>query len=526
MVMDDNFILTIDLGTSGPKVVLFDRTMDIVGSAFAPCTMKVADGGLATQDPAEWWLAINHSIQEVLQETKVNAQQIAAISCTAQWSGTVAVDESGNHLSDAIIWMDSRGASQINKIITGFPKVEGYAISKLIQWIKKTGGAPVKSGKDSLAHILYLMEKEKNLYNKTFKFLEPKDFINLKLTGKFISTAETMTLHWITDNRDPNQITYDKSLIKLAGLDISKLPSFVDSTSIIGTLKDDLAHKWGLNPNTKVMGGTPDVHSAAIGSGAVKDFEGHLYIGTSSWLSCHVPFKKTDLQHNMASLPSGIPGRYFIVNEQETSGECIDFFRSNILSNQGNVQTENSDKQFYQNFDRLAGTVPAGSEGLLFFPWLFGERSPIDDHLIRAGLLNLSLHHTQAHVFRAILEGVAYNTKWLLKYVEQLINKKLEYIHFIGGGARSDLWSQILADVLDRPIKQLEHPMMANARGAAYLAAVALRWTTFDQISEKIKIRKVYQPDNSFQSLHENRFKLFIRFYKKNKRLFKEMNHN
>jgi xylulokinase len=517
-------ILAIDLGTSGPKVVVFTRDLDILGSAFCTTRLQIFEGGGATQDPADWWAAIEKATLEVLAQPEIDGQQIEAIVCTSQWSGTVAVDPEGNVLYPAMTWMDSRGTKEIEKLNNGFPKIEGYALGKLIQWLRLTGGAPEKSGKDSLAHILYLKAKEPEIYRQTYKFLEPKDYLNLRLSGVFCTTPETMTLHWLTDNRNPDKITYHEGLLRMAGLQKAQFPEIVASTSVIGKIRPEIAAQWNLNPEAKILGGTPDVHSAAIGSGAVKDFEAHLYIGTSAWLTCHVPFKKTDLFHNMAALPAGIPGRYLILNEQETAGECVDFFKDHILFPENGLAQSLDPEQFYQAFDALAAQVLDGSEGLMFFPWLFGERSPVEDAHVRGAFVNLALNHSQAHLCRAILEGVAYNTRWLMKYVEKMIRREFAYIHFIGGGARSDAWSQILADVLNRPIKQLEQPLMANARGAAALAAVNLGWTSFEKISEKIKVRKVYQPNPEVQALHEERFRLFTRYYKRNKTFFRKLN--
>ena len=154
-----------------------------------------------------------------------------------------------------------------------------------------------------------------------------------------------------------------------------------------------------------VVGGTPDLQSAAIGSGAVRDFEGHLYVGTSSWLTCHVPFKKTDLFHGIASLPSPLPGKYYVADEQEVAGGCLDWLREHALETGDDLPTTRR--------DRRTRSRP-GSNGVIFTPWLNGERTPVDDHTLRAGWHNLSLATTRAELVRSVLEGVAYNSRWLL----------------------------------------------------------------------------------------------------------------
>jgi xylulokinase len=436
----------------------------------------------------------------------------------------VAVDRDGNHLMNAIGWMDTRGEPYIEKIIDGPLKVEDYSIRKIEKWLRITGGAPTKSGKDPLAHILYIKNELPGIYEKTYKFLEPKDFINMKLTGRFVSTYETITLHWVTDNRDINNIRYHDSLMKISGLDREKLPDLCGSTDVIGTLKSDVARKLGLKSDVKVIGGTPDVQSASIGSGAVKDYEGHLYIGTSSWLTCHVPFKKTDIVHSMASLPSGIPGRYLVTNEQETAGKCLTFLHDCIYSDEkGFLELKNPHK-IYDTFNNLAEKAPPGSNNLMFLPWLYGERTPIEDSTVRGGFLNLSLQNSRNDIIRSVYEGVAFNTRWLFKYVQRFIKQDMESLNFIGGGANSDLWCQIFADVMDTEIKRVKDPILANLRGTAYLASAALNHINFDDISTLTAIERSFQPNPENRNTYDSLFKLFLKIYRKNRGIFKKLN--
>jgi len=256
----------------------------------------------------------------------------------------------------------------------------------------------------------------------------------------------------------------------------------------------------------------------------VRDFEAHLYIGTSSWLTCHVPFKKTDILHNMATLPSGIPGRYFIANEQETAGYCLTYLRDNLFFAQDGLETGPVPRDAYAKMTQAAETVPAGSDGLIFTPWLYGERTPVEDHTIRGGFYNQSLKTTRSHLIRAVLEGVAYNSRWLLGYVEAFAKRKFESINVIGGGARSRLWCQILADVLDRTIRQVEDPVQANARGAGLLACAALGLSTFEEISKNIPIAATYRPNSNNRIVYDKLYKEFINIYKQNKQIYARLN--
>ncbi|MFQ5652545.1 MAG: FGGY-family carbohydrate kinase [bacterium] len=520
----DKYILAIDLGTSGPKVALVSATGSVAAYEFEQTQVILIDQGGAEQDPAQWWQAIKKACQRLLGSQAGKAAEIVAISCTSQWSGTVAVDRDGQPLMNAIIWMDSRGAPYVRQVTGGLLRISGYGLPKLLRWLRLTGGIPGHAGKDSIAHILYIKNKLPDLYERTYKFLEPKDYLNLRLTGKFAASTDSVTLHWLTDNRDISNIDYHDSLLAMAGVAREKLPALEKAVDILAPIKPEVAKELGLSEHVQVIVGTPDVQSAAIGSGAVRDYEGHLYLGTSSWLTCHVPYKKTDLFHNIASLPSAIPGRYFVANEQESAGACLNFLENNILFHKDELTPNGGVGNPYRLFDQIADRTPAGSGRVIFTPWLYGERTPVDDHLVRSGFYNQSLHTTRDHLIRAVFEGVAYNSNWLLKYVEKFIKRRFEAITIIGGGARSEVWCQIHADVLNRPVRQVVDPIQANLRGAAFLASVALGYLTFAQIPDQVEIVRTFQPNPANREIYDLLFREFLNIYKKNRGIYARLN--
>jgi xylulokinase len=520
--MEPTHVLAIDLGTGGPKVALVTTDGDIVGHEFEPTSMLLSEGGGAEQDPEEWWTAITRAARRLLDRGLVDVADIEAVSVTAQWSGTVAVDASGNALMNAVTWMDSRGAKYIREVTGGTIKVQGYEVRKLRSFVQKSGGVPSHSGKDPTAHILFIRNERPDVYRATATFLEPADYLNLRLTGRAVSSHDCITAHWLTDNRERDQIAYDDELISLSGLDREQLPELVPSASVIGTLTDAVADEIGLAKGTKVVTGTGDVHSAVIGSGALADYAGHLYIGTSSWLTCHVPWKRTDVLNSQASIPSALPGRYFIANEHETAGECLDFLVENVLFADDLLGTERPAGVF-QKLDALAATSPAGSNDVLFAPWLNGERTPVDDHTIRGGWHHLSLSSTRADMVRSVLEGVAFNSRWLLDVVEKFIKRPLPSLNFIGGGARSDLWCQIHADVLDRPINQMVDPQQANVRGAAFVASIALGHATAEELASKVKVAQTFRPDPANRVVYDELYGHFKALYKANRGLHAKM---
>jgi xylulokinase len=283
--------------------------------------------------------------------------------------------------------------------------------------------------------------------------------------------------------------------------------------TIVGDLTAGAAADLGVRVGIPVAVGSADLHSAVFGSGAVADYDAHLYIGTSSWISAHVPFKKTAPTSNVASIPSALAGKYVIADEHETAGACLTFLRDNL--------------GFADDFDSMnamVDTVEVGSGRVLFTPWLNGERSPVDDHTIRGGFHNLSLATTRAQMVRAVYEGVAFNSRWLLESVEKFAGRELESLAFIGGGANSDQWAQIHADVLGREIRQVADPVLANVRGAAFITLVALGRVRVEQIPDMVEIRRTFTPDPSTASEYDVLFREFVTLYKQTKGIFKRLN--
>ena len=510
-------VLAIDLGTSALKVALVSVAGQVVASEQEECQVTLLPGGGAEQDPWQWWDLIARASSRLMARGIVPAGSVVAVACTAQWSGTVPVDERGRPVRDAIIWMDSRGAPYVRLITGGAVNVQGYGVLKLARWLRATAGIPARSGKDPIAHILWLKHQEPETYRRAHAFLEPKDWLNARLTGRLAASFDSIALHWVTDNRHPDRIRYDPALLRLAGIEQSRLPELLAATDILGPLSPGPADELGVPAGIPVVVGTPDLQSAAIGSGATRDYQAHLYIGTSSWLTCHVPFKKTSLLHNMASLPAPIPRRYLVADEQETAGAALTFLRDRVLF-------DDPPAAGYRELDLMAGRAPPGSSGVIFTPWLYGERTPVEDRFVRGGFHNLSLSVSRDDLVRAVFEGVALNTRWLLGALERFTRHRMEPIRFIGGGARSDVWCQILADVLGRTIEQVADPVNANARGAGLLAAIALGELTFDQVPDRVQVARSYQPDPAPKELYDQLFREFVGFYRRNRKAYARLN--
>lgn len=520
MTSGKKYVLAVDHGTSGMKTAIVSMHGEVVGWSFEKTPIELYDDGGAEQDPDLWWSALIKSAKDLISKKLVPKDDIVAMCVSSQWSCTVSVDADGNHLTNAISWMDSRGAPYVQKAMHGLINISGYSLVKILKWISKTGGGPGLAGKGPLGHIMYIQNELPEIYEKTHLFLDAKDYMNYRLTGRMISTYDSNQLLWVTNVRDLSNIYYEEKLIKDLGLHREKLPDMIKSTDVVALLKPKIADELGLNHNVKVFGGSPDLHMAAIGSGAVKDYEGHIYIGTSSWVICHVPMKKTDIFHNMASVPSANPSKYFVVTEQESAGQCLSYLRDNILF----YHSKEDKPHEYSELDDIAKQVPAGSYKLIFTPWLYGERTPIEDETVRGGFHNLSLKHNLDHAVRAVFEGVAFNSRWVLKYVERFCGRKLDPIHLVGGGATSDVWCQIYADILNRTIKRVKDPIQTNARGAAFVAAVGLGEIDFTDISKYIEFSGIYKPNPANRKIYDQLFDEFVNIYKKNKKIYRRLN--
>lgn len=513
----ERWILAIDLGTTGPKVGLISLDGEIVGWEKEPTRLILLPDGGAEQDPAEWWEAIMRATHRLLDGIPGARDRIAAIGCTGMWSTLVPVDPSGVPLTNAILWMDTRGAEAVARLWGGFPSIAGYRLDRLFLWLRLTGGVPGHSGKDSIAHLLYLRQHAPEIYRETWKFLEAKDYLNLRLTGCAAASYDSIALFWLTDNRDIRRVDYHPRLLRLVGVEREKLPDLRPAVEILGPLRPEAARDLSLPLGIPVIMGTPDVQASAIGSGAVRDEEPHLYLGTSSWLTCHVPFRRVDLIRNMTTLPSAIPGRYFIANEQETAGACLQVLRRLLEEPSASIEFPEP------VLDQIAAQAPPGSGGLLFAPWLYGERTPVEDSSLRGGFFNLSLGIQREHLVRAVFEGVAYNTRWLLEAVEAFLGHRIDHIRFIGGGARSAIWGQIMADVLNRTIHQVQEPQLAALRGVAMLTGVALGWLSWEAIPQRVPIAATFQPNPAHRALYDALFREFRAFYQATRGIYRRL---
>ncbi len=522
--MTEPIILAVDLGTSGMKVALITVSGKVLGWETEPIKLMLTPDGGVEQSPDEWWAAFLSASKRLIGKNQASASLIRAVCCSTQGEGTVPVDKDGNALGNCILWMDMRGASHLKKQLRGLINIDGADVFKVLRFVNLTGGMPNLTGKDPAGHMLFIRDTMPEVYAKTHKFLNVLDYLNLRLTGEFVASFDSIVTSWVTDNRNPNELRYNDGLISILGIDHEKLPDVVSCSSVIGNLKTDVANALGLSQDVKVVAGSIDNTASAIGSGAVEDFHPHLYIGTSSWITAHVPFKKTDIGSSLASIPCAVPDKYLLTALQATAGGNLTFLRDNIIYHEDELLQEADVPDIFKVLDQITARVPAGANGVIYTPWIWGERAPVDDKTVRAGLYNLSLNNTREDIIRAFLEGIALNTKWLMTPIEKFLGKKVSSINIVGGGAQSDVWCQIFADVMAVEIKQVAEPVYANARGAAWIGAVGLGEISFNDVPKLVKIKQAYSPNNKNRSLYDERFDTFKTIYKQMKGVYKKLN--
>jgi xylulokinase len=525
-------VLGVDLGTGGAKVALVSTSGRVLGHEFSPTTVDLLPGGGAEQDPDGWWQAVVTATRRLLGRTGLPAERIVGACMSSQWGGTVAVDEAGAALHPALIWMDSRGGALSRRLTGGGLEVPGtgYNAVRLARWLRRTGGVPSRTGKDPVGQAQWLRHERPEVAEAARWFLDVPEYLTMRLTGRAVAAYDTSVLRWCTDNRDPHHVRYDPGLVELCGLDGAKLPPLVAPATVVGAITPAAAAELGLGPHVQVVAGTGDTTAAAVGAGAVLDHQAHLYVGTSAWVSCHVPRKRTDLRTNVASLPSVVPGRYWVATVQDVAGKALGWLVDNVLHPDDELATGAGDPpdDVLDRLNAVAAKVPPGSHGVVFTPWLNGERTPVDDQRLRGGWFNVGLGTDRATLVRAVFEGVALNARWMLEAVERFVRKArpggLDGLTFVGGGASSRLWCQIMADVLDRPIRQAEDPVLANVRGAGLVGAVALGRLAWDDVPGTVAVRETFTPDPGVRATYDRLYRTFVDLHRRTRSLYARHN--
>lgn len=498
----ERWILAIDLGNGGPKVAVIGMDDVIRAVCLREVSVHIGLDGAASQDADEWWSQLVVASREAVMLSGLEPSALHAVAITGQWGSTVPVDSTGRPVAEVLLWADTRGAKYIREVIGGAVNYQGYAPHKVLPWVRRTGGAPSSSGADPTGHSLVLQRELADAYANAAHLLEPVDYLGMRFTGRAAATPASMTLSWLTDNRLGRVPAYDPDLIRRARRDPERLPPLVPTGSVLGPLLPEVAELIGVAAGAPVIAGIPDLHAAVIGSGAVDPFDTHVTISTTAWIGARVPFKKTDVLHSIATVP-GLDNDHPIVgNNHETGGAALRWVKEQILPD-----------LTYPELIARAEAAPAGSEGVLFTPWLNGERSPVEDKRLRASFVNMSLRTDQGTLIRAVMEGVAFNARWLFDAYEKFVGRPVPSLRIIGGGAQSDLWCQLHAYALNRPVERPQDPRDAQLKGVALWARVCLGELTLREAGSRAVVTDTFLPDGPDAGTYRDLYAEFARLY-------------
>lgn len=528
-----SWILAIDLGNGGPKVAAVDTSGEILATAFHPVSVYVGRDGTATQDAIEWEVALRGAIASVI--ANVERDELYAIGITGQWASTVPVGPDDEPAGPVLLWSDTRSRFNIARVIGGPISFGGYAPLKVLPWIRTTGGAPSPSGADPTGHSLLLQNELSDVGRRCRVLLEPVDYVAFLLTGRAVATPASMTASWLTDNHIGSKPQYVDDLVRRSGRQAHLLPELIPTGSIQGPLLPEPAERLGLKAGVPVACGIPDVHAAIVGSGAVGAYDSHLAVSTTAWLSARVPFKRTDILHSIATLPGLDPQMNLVGNNIETGGAALSWLREQIIAPADGLlgggsgigadgAAPVSEQPTYGALTELAARAPAGCEGLIFTPWLAGERSPIEDKNLRAAFLNMSFRTDRAMMVRAVMEGVALNIGWLFEYYEKFLKRRVPSLRIMGGGAQSDLWCSIIASTLDRRIEQVDDPLNAQLRGVAMWALVCMGELTLQQAADRVPVARTFDPVPGEREIYQQHFREYKKLYGSLKGFYRRLN--
>lgn len=530
---DGRYVLAYDIGTTGNKTCLYaiDDSIELVDSSLVEYPLYFTEGGGAEQAADDWWNAVCAGTRLVLEKSGVPAVEIQGISFCCQMQGSVMVDADGVALRNPMGYMDSRAVRQIDEgLHYGLFRIAGCNALRLFNWLRITGGCPA-TPKDPVWKYLWVKQNEPEVYANTYKWLDVKDYLVHRCTGNFCMTPDSANVTFLYDTR-PGRPGWHEGLCKTVGVNMDHLPEVRQSTDMVGGLTEKAASEMGLVPGTPVFGGGGDVSLISIGAGCLDLYDTNIYVGTSGWVSSCVDTRMFDIQNFIASIRGAIPSYYNYIAEQETSGLCLKWVRDHLALDEIGMylqarhicETQSGYASLYEYLSSVVNESEPGAGGVIFTPWLQGNRAPREDPYARAMFFNIGLNTGKRMMIRAVLEGVAYHKRWLLEAVEKRVPRR-ESVRFVGGGAHSDVWCQIMADVTGRQIETIENPQNAGALGAAVVIAVGLGlFTSFEKAKAMIPVKHAYLPRGAYRDVYDRGFSIFKGLYANNRRAFHTLN--
>jgi xylulokinase len=527
------FLAAIDLGTTALKACVYEIGDRLIlrASSARRITLDSGNDGRAEQDPEEWWDALVSVLPEVIRASGLGPASIAGISFCAQMQCLVLVDAEGRAVRPALSYLDSRASVRRARLTAGGPRVAGIGLGLLIPWMRIAGGVAA-SAKDPLWKYLRVMDEEPEAFSRVHRWLDAKDFLIARCTGRFIMSNDSAYATFLADTRR-DKTAWSPNLIRRFGVCPAHLPDILAPSAVAGPLLPSAARSLGVSAGTPVFAGAGDASLIGIGAGAAAPGSTHIYMGTSGWVSTVVERRIVDPFAMMAAVPGPVPGRYAYFGEQETSGKCLEWVRDHLALDEIGVYLEKRvlpagpEEEYKSLIDYLTASIaeiPAGSGGLIFTPWLHGSRSPFEDPRVRGMFFNIGLETGKRQMIRAVVEGLAYNARMLLEAQEHRARTS-KVIRFAGGGALSDETCRIFADVTDHIVEPVIEPQNAGAAGAALAAAWGMgRFADLDAAASTVPVRDRFEPRAASRSAHDRNYRVFRELYPATKRLFARLN--
>lgn len=499
-----DYLLTYDVSSTGCKAAIVTIDGHLEETAFEGYQTYYPQPLWAEQDPEDWWGAIVHSTQRVMNSSGVKADQINGMAFSTTMTNIVILDEGRNLLRPCIFWLDGRAGDEARYIMR---RLGGEKI--FTQLIGATA-----SGKDMIPKFLWLKSHEPENYNNGDVFLDASGYLLYRTTGEMAyewSVASGLGLFNFKSKK------IDTMLMRFFGLDASKFPNLVRSIDQVGGLQPSVASELGLIPGIPVFGGAGDPMIAAVGSGTVRDGDAYLNLGTSAFIGL-MTSKSLTGRRGLATIQSADPDLLMLFGETSTAGACLEWAAREIYGGEPDAIT-------FSKMDQDVELTQPGSGELLFTPWMYGERCPIPDESLRGGFINLGVNHTRQQMVRAIYEGIAFNLRWILDSIEELYGIRCKTLRVLGGGAQGLPWLRIIADVTSCKLEVLPDPRERLAVGAALVAAVGLNiYPSFESIRPLVPVEVVIEPDDSHQATYDRLYAAYRRVYLALRELYHDLN--
>lgn len=445
--------LGIDIGTSGTKTLLINASGVVLAEANAGYPLHQPKPGWTEQDPEDWWKATVKTVRAVVTRAGVKADTVRAIGLSGQMHGSVFLDRHDQVIRPALLWNDQRTAAECDEITAA-----AGGRKNLIKMVANPALTGFQAPK-----VLWLRNHEKRHYDRLAKVLLPKDEIRRRLTGDYVTEVSDASGTLLLD---VVKRKWSTRLLGKLNLDMDLLPRVVESDEVTGTLTPGVAKQLGLTPGCKVVGGAGDCAAGAVGNGVVKKGILSTSIGTSGVMFVHSDQPQYDAAGRLHTFCHAVNGKWHMMGVNLTSGGSLQWWVDSVLRGLSGVPTKNR----YETATAEAEQVHAGSDGLVFLPYLNGERTPHADPNARGAFVGMNLTHTRGHMTRSVMEGITFALRDSLDIIGSL-GVPVRQIRASGGGSTNPLWRQMQADVFGKKITTLEVEQ-GPAYGVALLAAV------------------------------------------------------